>query len=142
MRVSITRIDPSLPLPSYQSPGATGFDFVCRTTETVAPGDLARLPTNVIVRVPEGFVLVVSLRSGTPRSKGLLIPHGVGIIDQDYCGPNDEILVQVYNFSSVPVTIERGERIAQGLFVPISRCEWREDDAPAYPSRGGFGSTG
>lgn len=141
MQVGITRIDPSLPLPSYESAGAAGFDLYCRLDVAIEPGTLARLPTNVIVAVPDGYFLMVALRSGTPRRKGLLSPHGVGIIDQDYRGPEDEVLVQVYNFGGETVHVSRGERIAQGLLAPIERCEW--DERPATTaSRGGFGSTG
>lgn len=141
MRVRVTRIDPSLPLPYYATAGAAGFDLLARESVTVAPGELARIPGNVIVQVPDGYTLLVALRSGTPGRKGLLKPNGVGVIDQDYHGPADEIQIQVYNFWDENVTVERGERIAQGLLVPVTRVEWEEGDA-AGPSRSGFGSTG
>ena len=108
---------------------------------TFAPGEVALIPTNAIVKVPEGHVLLVALRSSTPRRKGLLCPNGVGVIDQDYCGPEDEIQVQVLNFSPGPVTVERGERIAQGLLMPVVCCLWDETGGQAGTSRGGFGST-
>jgi dUTP pyrophosphatase len=66
----------------------------------------------------------------------------VGIIDQDYCGPNDEIKLSLYNFGDAPVTLARGERIGQALFVKIERGEWNEVTTIDGPSRGGFGSTG
>jgi dUTP pyrophosphatase len=142
MRVPITRIDPSLPLPRYATEGAAGFDFVCRIGVTVEPGTVARIPANVVVCVPRDHVLVVALRSGTPMRKGLLSPGGIGVIDPDYCGPDDEIQIQVYNFTDEPVRVERGERIAQGLLMPALPCEWAETPARADRSRGGFGSTG
>jgi dUTP pyrophosphatase len=141
MRVGITRIDPSLPLPRYATEGAAGFDFYCREPVQVGPGALATVPANVIVVVPRGHVLIVALRSSTPRTKGLIIPNGVGVIDPDYCGPEDEIGILVYNTGRESVTVERGERIAQGLIVPAERVEW--DERPSQGrSRGGFGSTG
>lgn len=142
MRVAITRIDPSLPLPRYAADGAAGFDLVCRVGVTVEARSIARIPANVIVNVPEGFVLVVALRSGTPQRKGLLLPGGIGVIDPGYCGPQDEIQIQVYNFTDGPVTVERGERIAQGVLMPTIRCEWDETQVLKEASRGGFGSTG
>lgn len=142
MRVAITRIDPSLPLPSYATGGATGFDFYCRLDTGVLPGQIARIPANVIVAVPAGYTLLVALRSSTPLRRGLLIPHGVGIIDQDYRGPNDEIQIQVYNFSSAPVTVRRGDRIAQGLLLPAPHVTWEEVPPETNASRSGFGSTG
>jgi dUTP pyrophosphatase len=142
MRVPITRIDPSLPLPQYATDGAAGFDFLCRLGTTIPPRSLARIPANVVVCVPKDHVLVVALRSGTPRRKGLLSPGGIGVIDPDYCGSDDEIQIQVYNFTDEPVVVERGERIAQGILLPTASCEWDEAHAPSEKSRGGFGSTG
>lgn len=142
MRVGITRIDPLLPLPQYASEGAAAFDFYCRSDVTIEPNSLAFLPTNVIIQVPHGYVLVLALRSGTPRRYSLLSPHGVGIIDPDFCGPEDEIQIQVFNFSRGPVTVHRGERIAQGLFIQTPPTIWEEREPSAGSSRGGFGSTG
>ena len=142
MRVKITRIDHGLPLPAYHTAGAVGFDLLCRERRTVVPGEVALLPANVIVATPPGYMLLVAARSSTPRRKGLSAPHGVGIVDQDYCGPGDEIHVQVYNFGDAPVTVERGERIAQAVFVRADQVTWDERDAAESPTRGGFGSTG
>lgn len=141
MRVAITRIDPSLPLPRYTTEGAAGFDFYCRHTVKVAPGEIATIPGNVVISVPDGYVLIVALRSSTPRTRGLIIPNGVGVIDRDYRGPEDEIGIIVYNTRDSAVTVERGERIAQGLLMPVEQVEWDERPTES-PSRGGFGSTG
>ena len=139
--VNIKRIDPDLPLPSYATDGSVGFDIICRQDIEIAPRALGLIPGNVIVQTPPGYMLMLALRSSTPRRKGLLIPHGMGIIDQDYCGEGDELLVQVYNFQDEAVTVRRGERVAQGIFVPIMHAEWREVDEVGA-GRGGFGSTG
>jgi dUTP pyrophosphatase len=141
LHVAIKRIDSSLPLPTYATGGAVGFDLLCRENTEVAPRKLGRIPGNVIVQTPPGYMLLLTMRSSTPRRKGLLIPHGVGIVDQDYCGEGDEIMVQVYNFRDEAVTVLRGERIAQGVFVPIIRVAWDEVDVLGQ-GRGGFGSTG
>jgi len=139
--VTIKRIDTSLPLPSYATAGSVGFDLFCREDIEIAPHTLELIPTNVIVQTPPGYMLLVTMRSSTPRRKGLLTPHGVGIIDQDYCGEGDELFVQVYNFRDEVVTVKRGERIAQGIFVPIMRASWNEVEEMGQ-GRGGFGSTG
>jgi len=70
------------------------------------------------------------------------MPNSVGIIDQDYSGPEDEILLQVQNFTDQPILVERGERIAQGTFVVIERATWHEVSQIQQQSRGGIGSTG
>lgn len=141
MQIRIKRIDPSLPLPKHESKGAVGFDFVTRETTSIEPGSIALVPGNVIVQVPEGHALLIVPRSSLPRKKALVCPHSIGVIDQDYHGPDDEILVQVQNISDEIVTVERGERIAQGMFVKVEQAEWIEEEELAAVSRGGFGST-
>ena len=104
-RVKIQRIDKTLPLPVYETRGAVGFDLLARETVTIEPGKIELIPGNVIVEVPEGYMLAVASRSSTPRKKGLTFPHGFGIIDHDYCGPEDEVKIQVYNFATESVTV-------------------------------------
>ena len=141
MRVKIKRLDKDLPLPMYETGGSVGFDLLCRESVTIAPQTVALIPANVIIETPPGYMLMVTLRSSTPRKLGLLIPHGVGIIDQDYCGEGDEIQIQVYNFTGQPVTIERGDKVAQGIFVRVDTAEWSEASEMQSETRGGFGST-
>lgn len=142
MKIYIKRIDKTLPLPQYQTPGAVAFDIYAREAMTIGPKTIARIPTNLIIKIPKGYVLSVVTRSSTPVKKGLLIPHGMGVIDQDYCGENDEILYQVYNFTDETVAVERGERIGQAMFLRVDQMEWEEVEMMHDASRGGFGSTG
>ncbi len=142
MRLRIARIDRSLPLPEYGSTGAAGFDFVCRVQSTILPAAVARLPANVIIEVPSGYTLLVAFRSSTPFRHGLIAPNGIGVIDGDFHGPADEIQIEVYNPTTRPIEVQRGDRIAQGLLVPIARARWDEIPAADGQSRGGFGSTG
>jgi dUTP pyrophosphatase len=142
MHIPLRRLDPTLPLPSYHSAGAVGFDIITRETTVIEPGKIGLVPGNVIVKVPEGYALLIVPRSSLPRKKGLVCPHSIGVIDCDYHGEKDEILVQVQNITDAPVTVERGERIAQGLFVKVEKAEWVEVDDHGAESRGGFGSTG
>ncbi len=142
MNVKIKRIDKGLPLPQYETDGSVGFDVIARETTVIEPGTIELIPGNVVIGVPEGYMLIVASRSSTPRKHGVTPPHGFGIIDHDYCGPEDEIKIQVYNFNKEPVTIERGTKIAQGVFVRIDKFGWEEVDEISTESRGGFGSTG
>lgn len=141
MHVRIKRVDLTLPLPAYYTNGSVAFDLYSRIDMTVAAKTIERIPTNIIVQTPTNYMLVVVPRSSTPKRKGLSIPQGIGIVDQDYCGPNDEILLQFYNFTDHPVTVERGERLAQAVFVRIDKAEFSEEDF-SVPDRGGYGSTG
>lgn len=141
LNVKIKRIDTDLDLPTYATAGSVGFDLVCREDTTIGPRELGRIPGNVIVRTPPGFMLLLTMRSSTARRKGLLMPNGVGVIDQDYCGEGDELMISVYNFRDEPTMITRGERIAQGIFVSVVQATWIEI-TDVGRGRGGFGSTG
>lgn len=140
MKVKIKRIDKTLPLPEYHTSGAVAFDLVAREGIVIQPHTIARVPANVVIEIPKGYMLLLKDRSSTPKKKGLLAT--VGFIDQDFCGDSDEIQMQFYNFQNVPVTIERGERLGQAAFVRIDQCEWEEVEAMDTKTRGGFGSTG
>lgn len=141
LKVQIKRIDKGLPLPVYQTAGSVAVDLCSRVDVTIEPKKIALLPSNIVVKIPEGFFLLLTTRSSTPAKKGLVMPNGVGIIDQDYCGPEDEIKLQLMNITDEPVKVARGERIAQALFVSFSRVDWEEIDDVGVKSRGGFGST-
>ena len=141
--VRIRRLDPSVPLPQYQTPGSAGFDLAASADITVPPGTIALVPTGLIVQVPAGHFLGIFARSSTPLKKGLMVANGVGVIDEDYCGPADEVKIQVLNFTANPVDVKRGDRIAQGLFLPVTRVAWKEETGDLRQgSRGGFGATG
>jgi dUTP pyrophosphatase len=141
--VSIRRLDPSIPLPDYQTGGAAGFDLAASRDLDVAPSTIALIPTGLVIRVPDGHFLGIFARSSTPLRRGLMVANGVGVVDQDYCGPNDEVKIQVLNFTSETVRVKKGDRIAQGLFIPVARAEWRESESDLREgSRGGFGATG
>lgn len=139
--VNIHRRDSSLPLPVYETAGAVAFDFVTRATTVIQPKMFGLIPGNVVIETPLGYALFIVPRSSLPRKKTLMFPHSIGIIDQDYCGPGDEIMIQVYNFGEEAVTVGRGERIAQGIFVKCEQATWVETGIRAK-TRGGFGSTG
>jgi len=140
-QVKIKRLDKNLPLPRYETEGSVGFDLLCRKSVKISSQRVGLIPANVIVETPPGYMLMVTLRSSTPRKQGMLIPHGVGVVDQDYCGEGDEIKIQVYNFTPDTVSIERGDRIAQGIFVRVDRADWLEVEEMESETRGGFGST-
>jgi dUTP pyrophosphatase len=72
----------------------------------------------------------------------LLVANGVGVIDPDYSGPNDEIMIQVLNITDREVTITRGARLAQGIVLPAPRVTWEEVAEIREATRGGFGATG
>ena len=140
--VRIKRLSPSVPLPRYESDGAAAFDLAAAADLTVEAGQVALVPTGLVIEVPPGMFLGIFARSSTPLKRGLMVANGVGIVDQDYCGPDDEVKIAVLNFTSAPVRVSAGDRIAQGMLLPINRVTWDEVDVIRSDSRGGFGSTG
>jgi dUTP pyrophosphatase len=142
MHIKIKRIDKTLPLPEYQTVGAVAFDLYSRIDTHIAPKTIVKIPTNLVVQVPQGYLLAIVTRSSTAVKKGLSLLQGFGIVDQDYCGPEDELLYQVYNFTDNPVTITRGERIGQAAFLRADQMQWEEVEEMTAPNRGGFGTTG
>ena len=140
MKIKIKRVDKTLPLPEYHTDGAVAFDLYSRIDAIIAPKALERLPTNIIVATPKGYMLEIKDRSSTLKKKGLLV--STGYIDNDYCGESDEILLQVYNMGNEIVKVEKGERLGQGVFIKVETADWEEVDSMDKNSRGGFGTTG
>ena len=141
-KVRIRRLDSSVELPRYATAGSAAFDLAASADTTIAPGEVRLVPTGLVIEVPAGMFLGVFARSSTPLKKGLMVANGVGVVDSDYCGPTDEVKVQVINVTSAPVEIRKGDRIAQGILLPSPQIEWEEVDELATTSRGGFGGTG
>jgi dUTP pyrophosphatase len=141
MRVRIHRLSPSVPLPRYESDEAAAFDLAASEDTTILPGQVALVPTGLVIEVPAGMFLGVFARSSTPLRRGLMVANGVGVVDPDYCGPDDEVKIALLNFTAHPVQISAGDRLAQGILLPSARVEW-DETATGKTSRGGFGSTG
>jgi dUTP pyrophosphatase len=140
--VRIKRLSPSVQLPRYESDGAAAFDLAAATDVIVEAGTVALIPTGLIIEVPPGMFLGIFARSSTPLKRGLMVANGVGVVDQDYCGPHDEVKIAVLNFTSAPVRVAAGDRVAQGMLLPVTRVAWEEAQMLRGESRGGFGSTG
>ena len=142
MNVRIKRIRPHAALPAYQTSGAAAFDLAAAEQTTIQPGEVVLIPTGLVIEVPAGMFLAIFARSSTPLKRGLMVANGVGVVDPDYSGPEDEVKIAVLNVKGSAVTVDRGERIAQGIFMHAPRVDWIEIDEMQSPSRGGFGATG
>lgn len=143
MLVRLTRIREDVPLPAYATPGAVGFDIASDVDLTIPPHGHALVATGLIVAPPAGYALILTARSSLLRKKGLMLGNGVGTIDQDFCGPKDELQLLVLNVTDEETRVARGERLAQGLFLAIERAQWEEVPRDSLQnSRGGFGTSG
>ncbi len=132
-----------LELPAYASAGAAGCDLRAAVERelVIQPGGRALVPTGVAVAIPEGYEGQVRMRSGLAARHGLAALNAPGTIDSDYRG---EIRVILANLGSEPVTLVRGDRIAQLVFAPVARARFEKVMKLPESERGGggFGSTG
>lgn len=142
MRLKIKRLDPNVVLPEPATAGAGGFDLASAVDIDIPPRSIRLVGTGLVIAVPEGHFLGIFARSSTPLKRGLMVANGVGVVDADYCGPADEIKIQLLNVTDAPVPVRRGDRLAQGIVLPCPRIEWEEVAEMKVPTRGGFGSTG
>ena len=142
MRLKIKRLDPTVALPAYGTDEAAGFDLAAAHDITVRPREIALVRTGLVIEVPTGHCLAIFARSSTPLKRGLQVANGVGIIDPDYNGPEDEVMVQVLNVTDRDVQVRRGDRLAQGIILPAPRVTWDEVAEIGEVTRGGFGATG
>lgn len=132
-----------LALPSYETNGSAGLD-VCAALEAelvLAPGERALIPTGFALAIAKGYEVQVRPRSGLAVKQGITLINAPGTIDADYRG---EIKIALINLGTEPVTIRRGDRIAQLVAAPVMRCRLdvvSELDTTARGS-GGFGHTG
>ena len=142
MRLKIKRLDAGVGLPQAATLRAAGFDLASAVDIEIPPRSIRLVGTGLVIAVPEGYFLGIFARSSTPLKRGLMVANGVGVVDADYCGPADEIKVQLLNFTDAPVQVKRGDRLAQGIVLPAPAVEWEEVAEMSQPTRGGFGSTG
>lgn len=129
-------------LPTYAHPGDAGADL--RATEDVqlAPGERLLVGTGVAVAIPDGYVGLVTPRSGLAARTGLSIVNSPGVIDAGYRG---EIKVCLINLDpDGTISLSAGDRIAQLLIMPVVPATFVEVDGLDETSRGagGYGSTG
>jgi len=131
-----------LPLPERATPHAAGYDV--RSAEesvTLRPGEIRLVGTGLLMELPEGVECQVRPRSGLALKHGVTLPNSPGTIDPDYRG---ELRVIMQNLGNEPVTLSRGERIAQLVFARFEAPKVVEAEALSETVRGehGFGSTG
>jgi dUTP pyrophosphatase len=142
MILKIKRLPSAVGLPESATSHAAGVDLAAATDIEIPARSIRLVGTGLVIAVPEGHFLGIFARSSTPLKRGLMVANGVGVIDADYCGPDDEIKIQVLNITDAAVKVTRGDRLAQGIVLPCPRIEWEEVAEMTVPTRGGFGSTG
>ena len=134
-----------LPLPAYATEGAAGLDLYAAVPAErpleLPPGARAAVPTGLVIAIPPGHEGQVRARSGRALREGLAVLNAPGTVDADYRG---EVMALVVNLGDAPITVRRGERVAQLVVCPVARVDVRAVDSLEGTARGGggFGSTG
>ena len=145
--IKFSWLDPAaeadLQLPSYETAGSSGLDVRAAVADQliIEPGARALIPTGFAVAIPVGYEIQVRPRSGLAIKHGLSLPNTPGTIDADYRG---EVKIAMINLGAEPVTIRRGERIAQMVVAPVVRAaiEVVSELDDTTRGSGGFGHTG
>ncbi len=134
-------MDPDMPMVRPAKPGDAGVDLRSTEAMTIEPGARCLIPTGLAVAIPEGYAGFVQPRSGMAINKGLGLLNSPGLIDSGYRG---ELKVIAINLGSGVLTIERGDRIAQLVILPVPAFLYEEVTELPGSERGagGFGSTG
>ena len=127
--------------PTRAHPGDAGLDLKAAENVLLFPGDRQAVDTGVSMEIPDGYVGLVCARSGNAARRGLGMVNGVGVIDSGYRGPINAILI---NHGRDNISINKGDRIAQLLIVPIEAPDVEIVDELSDSERGhaGLGSTG
>lgn len=159
--VNIKRLHPHAVIPRYETELAAGFDLVAVEDVIIAPGETAKIPLGLAFEIPDGYVMIICMRSGIALNTKLRQPNGIGVIDADYRG---EVAMMFDNISKPPrkfflrhpphwniganregtYIIRKGDRIAQGVIAPVERVTFAVVDELSETVRGsgGFGHTG
>lgn len=140
--ISIKRIDPGVPLPSYAHIGDAGLDLYSTINAVLRPFERLLIPTGIALEIPNGFAGFVQPRSGLAVKHGLSLVNTPGLIDSHYRG---EIKVIAINLDpTVPFEIKRGDKIAQLVIQAVEHVALVpvEELSVTVRGEGGFGSTG
>ena len=155
-------LDKEIQLPKRATNHAAGYDFEAAEDVVIpsiwqeglltglkalkAKGDSKFLkpvlvPTGIKAYMGDDEFLQLANRSSNPLKRFLVLTNGVGVIDSDYYDNSDNeghIMFQFTNFGLTDVTIKKGERIGQGIFLPFLKAD--QDETSALRT-GGFGSS-
>ena len=142
LKVLVTRIDNSMPTPSYAKGGDAGADLSTAIDFTIAPGERKLIPTGISIALPDGYAAFVHPRSGLAIKFGVSMVNTPGTIDAGYRGELQVILIN--HDLTQSASFKKGDRIAQLVIQKVERAEFVEVTQLPGSQRasGGFGSTG
>ena len=117
------------------------IDLRAAETILIVKGEFKYIPLGVAIQLPEGYEAIVAPRSSLFKRRGIIMTNSIGIMDESYCGDNDEWKIPAY--ATRDILIPKGERICQFRIVKHQpEIEFEIVDTLGNPDRGGYGSTG
>jgi dUTP pyrophosphatase len=164
IEVQFKKLYPDVEIPEYATPGSSGFDLKVHhikkvlnphgaDMEDIFPDDRSYESAEILPHqrvlagcgwacaIPEGYEIQVRTRSGMALKQGIIILNAPGTIDSDYRGEMGLIL---HNDTPYPISIKKGDRLGQGVLVPIEKAFFKEvtELDETVRGTGGYGSTG
>lgn len=142
LQVLVSRLDETVPLPTYAKGGDAGADITTRIDFTLAPGERALIPTGLSIALPDGYAAFVHPRSGLAIKHGVTMVNAPGTVDAGYRGELQCILINHDRTESI--SFKKGDRIAQLVIQKVECANFVEVQSLPGSHRGkdGFGSTG
>lgn len=141
LHVKIKKIHPSATTPVYATSGSSGFDLSLVEDLSLFPREVKLARTGLSFEIPEGYELQIRPRSGLSLKTPLRIANSPGTVDSDYRG---EVCIIVENTAQAGLLeFKKGDRIAQGVLVPIIQAVFNEGEIDqTLRGSGGFGHSG
>ena len=134
--IKFNKLKPDAQIPARSSAGSAGYDFYIYEDVTFYPGEYKLLSTHISVDMPGDIHMQLHARSSLYSKRGFEMPNSPGIIDSDYA---DAIFISLANRNNIPVTLKKGDRVAQGVFLPYVLAA---EDKATGDRLGGLGSSG
>lgn len=140
MRINVILMD-GAPTPRHAKAGDAGLDLTTRQTVEIGPHETVKVKTGVRMEIPQGYFGLVAPRSSVAANRGITLANTPSVIDSGFRG---EILLPLHNLCDNPMTVERGERVAQIIIMRHETCECVAVSELSETERGegGVGSTG
>lgn len=139
--VKVKIVEDSAILPKYMTPGASGCDLFSAEDLEIGPGNTYLVSTGLQMSIPEGYELQIRPRSGLALKNQIMVLNSPGTVDSDFRGT---IKVILFNGSKVPFKVQKGDRIAQGVFTVYVKATFPivEELDSTERNSAGFGTTG
>jgi len=126
------------PLKTFKS--GDWIDLRCAEDISMAKGEFRYIPLGVAIQLPKGYEALVVPRSSTFKHYGIIQTNSIGVIDESYCGDDDEWHFPAYSLKGTHIA--KNERIAQFRIIKHADMELITVDSLGNENRGGLGSTG